>query len=92
MLKLSDGEREVGIYRIDAKHVDGMLIMTVPDTKLVFVTDLYSPVRDTRGNPNQGDFIAGVEKWRLAPELVVGGHGGSGPYADLMKLQSASAN
>jgi len=56
------------------------------------VTDLYSPVRDVRGNPNQGDFIAGLEKWRLTPEILAGGHGGSGPYADLVKLQSASAN
>jgi glyoxylase-like metal-dependent hydrolase (beta-lactamase superfamily II) len=92
MLKISDGTREIGIYRIEAKHVDGMLIMQVPDTKLVFVTDLYSPVRDVRGNPNQGDFIAGLEKWRLTPEILAGGHGGSGPYVDLVKLQSASAN
>jgi glyoxylase-like metal-dependent hydrolase (beta-lactamase superfamily II) len=92
MLKISDGEREIGIYRIDAKHVDGMLIMHIPDAKLVFVTDLYSPVRDVRGNPNQGDLIAGLEKWRLTPEILAGGHGGSSPYADLMKLQTASAN
>jgi glyoxylase-like metal-dependent hydrolase (beta-lactamase superfamily II) len=92
MLKISDGDREIGIYRIDAKHVDGMLIMQIPDTKLVFVTDLYSPVRDVRGNPNQGDLIAGLEKWRLTPEILAGGHGGSGPFADLLKMQSASAN
>lgn len=92
MLKINDGQREIGIYRIDAKHVDGMLIMSVPDTKLVFVTDLYSPVRDTRGNPNQADFVAGLQKWNLQPEILAGGHGGSGPISDLMKLQTASAN
>jgi len=56
------------------------------------VTDLYSPVRDVRGNPNQGDLIAGLEKWRLTPEILAGGHGGSGPLVDLLKMQSASAN
>jgi glyoxylase-like metal-dependent hydrolase (beta-lactamase superfamily II) len=89
---LSDGKRAVEIYRIENPHADGMLIGYVPDAKLGFVVDLWSPGRDKLGDkptPGQAALVAAVRKRGLALERFAGGHGTVADYAPLEALASA---
>jgi hypothetical protein len=61
----------------------------IPDAKLGFVTDLWSPGRDAlppKITPPLLSVVNGVKKWNLAPERFAGGHGAVGEYAGLAKL------
>jgi len=40
---LTDGKREVNVFLVDNPHTQRMLIGYVPDAKLGFVTDIWSP-------------------------------------------------
>jgi len=86
---ITDGKREVGAYLIENPHAAGYLIGYIPDAKLGFVTDLWSPGRDplpAKINPALLSVVNGVKKWNLEPERFAGGHGSVGEYAGLAKL------
>lgn len=88
---LSDGRREVAVYLIENPHCAGMLIGYVPDARLGFVTDLWSPGRDplpAKITPPLAAVVEGVTKAGIQPAKFAGGHGGSGDYAPLAELAS----
>jgi glyoxylase-like metal-dependent hydrolase (beta-lactamase superfamily II) len=90
---ITDGKRDVYAYLIDNPHVEGMLIGYVPDAKLGWVTDLWSPGRDplpAKPTPGLTAVVAGVKKWGLEPERFAAGHGSSGPYEPLAKLVAST--
>lgn len=90
--KVGDGKREVAVYLVPNPHAEAMLIGYIPDQKLGFVTDLWSPGRDALGakpTPGQSAVIAAVRKFGLAPERFAGGHGSTGSYPELEKLAEA---
>ena len=93
-LVLGDGEREVGVYFTANPHAQGMLIGYLPDAKLGYVTDLWSPGRDPlpeQSNPLLAAVVETVKKYELAPERFAGGHGSSAPYEPLAKLVGGGA-
>ena len=63
---LSDGTREVELYVLDRNpHANGLLIGYVPDAKLGFVTDIWSPgprPLPDKLNPALTSLVAGVKK------------------------------
>ena len=86
---LSDGSRSVGIYAVDNPHANGLVIGYVPDARLGFVTDIWSPGRDKPGDKltgGQAALVAAVKKYNLNPERFAGGHGTSTTYAELVAL------
>lgn len=90
--KVGDGKREVGAYRVPNPHAEAMLIGYVPDQRLGFVTDLWSPGRDplgTKATPGQNAVVAAVRKYGLNPERFAGGHGSTGSYPEMEKLADA---
>ena len=88
---LSDGQREVHAYIVDPNpHSVGLLIGYVPDAKLGFVTDIWSPSPAPLGdklNPGQAAVVATVKKAGITPEKFAGGHGSVGDYAPLAALE-----
>jgi glyoxylase-like metal-dependent hydrolase (beta-lactamase superfamily II) len=89
---LDDGKRKVEIVRIDNPHADGMLIGYVPDAKLGWVVDIWSPGRDKLGdkaNPGQMAVVNAVSKLSSTPERFAGGHGTVADYAPLAALAGA---
>lgn len=87
--RTSDGKREVTAYEVDNPHAEAMLIGYVPDAKLGFVTDLWSPGRDKLGEkptPGQAALAAAVRKLGLDVERFAGGHGSTAPFSDLAKI------
>lgn len=86
---LTDGSRSIQLLRIDNSHAKGMLLAYVPDVRLGFVVDLWSPGRDKLGDkltPGQAALVAAVQTAGWAPERFAGGHGSVGSYADLSML------
>ncbi|HXM83074.1 MAG TPA: MBL fold metallo-hydrolase [Burkholderiales bacterium] len=83
--------RQVIVYRIDNPHAKSYLIGYVPDAKLGFVTDLWSPGRDplpAKITPPLAAVTAGVKKAGIEPARFAGGHGSVGDFAPLQKLSS----
>ena len=86
---LDDGTRKVEILRIDNPHADGLLIAYVPDAKIGFVVDIWSPGRDKLGDkptPGQAALVAAVARLSSTPERFAGGHGSVADYAPLAAL------
>jgi len=88
---LSDGQRQVELHVLDPNpHAEGLLIGYVPDARLGFVTDIWSPGAaplPDKLNPALASLVAGVKKAGIAPARFAGGHGGVGDYAPLAALE-----
>lgn len=92
---ISDGKREVAVYLSSTAspntHAAGMLIGYIPDARLGFVTDLWSPMRPPVGErptPGQIEVVATVKRWGLEPERFAGGHGAVDSFAPLLKISA----
>jgi glyoxylase-like metal-dependent hydrolase (beta-lactamase superfamily II) len=86
----SDGSREVHAYAIDNAHADGFLIGYVPEARLGFVTDIWSPgagALPDKLNPLQAALVAGVKRAGISPLRFAGGHGSVADYAPLAALE-----
>jgi glyoxylase-like metal-dependent hydrolase (beta-lactamase superfamily II) len=87
---LGDGTREVHAYVVDANpHADGLLIGFVPDARIGFATDIWSPggPLPEKLNPALASLVAAVKKNGIQPERFAGGHGGVADYAPLAALE-----
>jgi glyoxylase-like metal-dependent hydrolase (beta-lactamase superfamily II) len=92
-LTLSDGQREVTVYRIDNPHAAGMLLVYVPHARLGFVADLWAPGLPfpPRMNPGLQALVDGVRQAGIAPLRFAGGHGNVAPYQALEGLMTLGA-
>jgi len=91
MMVLTDGTRKIELYRIANTHADGMLIGYIPDAKLGWVVDLWSPGRDPIvPTPGQRELYQAVSKAGISPERFAGGHGTVGFYRELADKVSAA--
>ena len=86
-LKDADGN-EIKLTRIDNPHVDGMLLGHVVKDNVVWVTDLYSPGRDTTKNAGSESVEAAVKKLRISGATFAGGHGSNGPQSGLEAIMA----
>ena len=82
---VNDGGREVSAYAIDNPHAAPYVIVYVPDARLGVVTDLYVPGAPVPSNAMVAALVKGVDKWGIKPERFAGGHGSTGPYADVVQ-------
>jgi len=85
---LADGKREVAAYLMDSPHAKGTLMGYIPDAKLGFVTDIWSPGPPLPPKPNPGlvSVVNAVKKANIQPERFAGGHGSTADYASLARL------
>ena len=86
-----DVQREVQVFAIEPNpHAQGLLIGYVPDAKLGFVTDIWSPSPaplPDKLNPAMAALVAGVKKAGIQPTKFAGGHGATADYAPLAALE-----
>jgi len=87
---ISDGRREVAAYRIDNPHSKSYLLGYVPDAKLGYVTDLWSPdaIRCRRRSRRRSPRSCRRQEARHRAARFAGGHGSTGDFAPLQKLAS----
>jgi len=87
---ITDGTREVHAYSLESNpHCEGMLMGYVPDARLGFVTDVWSPGAPLpeRLNPMMAAVVATVKRAGISPLKFAGGHGSSADYAPLAALE-----
>jgi hypothetical protein len=82
-MTISDGTTDIKLYVIDNPHVKGMIIGHVVQPNIVWVTDLWSPVRDTAKTPGAVAFSEALKKLDISGAILAGGHGASGKQSDL---------
>jgi glyoxylase-like metal-dependent hydrolase (beta-lactamase superfamily II) len=92
---MSDGKRQVSAHAIENGHAKGMLIGYVPEARLGFVADLWSPGRDAlpgKITPPLMAIVQTVRKAGIAPVRFAGGHGSNGEYQSLASLAGESSS
>lgn len=82
---LTDGRRTVEVYPVENSHAEGMLIVFLPQEKLLFVTDLFSPGAPSQVRAWSQELVAAIETYDLEIEQLVGGQGGLAPIGDLYR-------
>ena len=82
---VDDGGREGDAYAIENPHAAGYDMVYVPDAKLGVLSDLYVPGAPVPSNAMVAALVKGIDKWGIQPERFAGGHGSSGPYADVIQ-------
>jgi glyoxylase-like metal-dependent hydrolase (beta-lactamase superfamily II) len=88
---VDDGGREVDAYAVDNPHAAGYVMAYVPDARLGIVSDLYVPGAPVPSSAMVVALVKGVDKWGIKPERFAGGHGSTGPYADVVQAASGSS-
>jgi glyoxylase-like metal-dependent hydrolase (beta-lactamase superfamily II) len=80
--------RQVIAYAMDNPHAKGMLMVWVPDAKLGYVTDIWTPGPPLPAKPNPGlaAVVNAVKKAGIQPARFAGGHGSVDDYQKLEKL------
>jgi glyoxylase-like metal-dependent hydrolase (beta-lactamase superfamily II) len=80
--------RQVIVYVMENPHAKGMLLGWVPDAKLGFVTDVWTPGPPLPAKPNPGlvSVVNTVKRAGLQPERFAGGHGSTADYQMLTRL------
>jgi glyoxylase-like metal-dependent hydrolase (beta-lactamase superfamily II) len=89
---LTDGERTIELREIPNAHSAGMLVAYLPNEKLVFVSDLFTPgavvdPANKNGIDNASALHSALIGAKLDVQRIVGGHGEViAPIADLAKI------
>ncbi|MDH3508733.1 MAG: hypothetical protein OEQ25_16475, partial [Gammaproteobacteria bacterium] len=75
--------RRIEVFDIPNSHADGYVAAYVPDARLLFNADLFSPNRDRQFPPWLNGLLNAVRYHGIEVERHVGGHGaGYGPAPD----------
>jgi glyoxylase-like metal-dependent hydrolase (beta-lactamase superfamily II) len=88
---LTDGERTIELREIPNPHSSGMLVAYLPQEKIVFVSDLFTPgtpvdPTNTNGVNNAAALYTALRGANLTVDRIVGGHGEIAPIRDLEKV------
>ena len=84
----SRGRQVIAYAMQDNPHAKGLLMVYVPDAKLGFVTDVWTPgpPLPDKTNPALMSVVNTVKRAGIEPTRFAGGHGGVADYAPLAKL------
>jgi glyoxylase-like metal-dependent hydrolase (beta-lactamase superfamily II) len=88
---ITDGDTTIELQEIPNPHSAGMLAVYLPQQKVLFVSDLFTPgtpvdPSNTNGIENAAALYAALMKANLNVERIVGGHGDIAPLRDLAKV------
>ena len=83
---LSDGKQTLELYPITGNpHVDPKVIAYVPSARALFQSDIWFPGLGAPAGPEAVHLLQSIDALKLPVALHVGGHGGVGPHAELVK-------
>ncbi len=84
-MDLSDPARAVQVWHVPNEHATGMLMTYLPNERIAFVSDLYSPPAAPQpDNANAQAFYDAIVNAGLEVDIVVGGHGGPAGSFDVL--------
>jgi glyoxylase-like metal-dependent hydrolase (beta-lactamase superfamily II) len=82
---ISDGGQSLELYAINGSpHVEPMVLAYVPRARALFQSDLFFPGTGA-GGPAAEHLLTSIRSLQLKVDTNVGGHGGVGPFAELVK-------
>jgi hypothetical protein len=82
-MSIKDDSVEIRLRKIANPHVDGMLIAHVVQANVVWVTDIWSPGRDSAKTPGVQAVQDAVKKLGIKGATFAGGHGSNAPQDKL---------
>jgi glyoxylase-like metal-dependent hydrolase (beta-lactamase superfamily II) len=89
-LVLSDGKQTLELHAITGNpHVEPKVIAYVPGARALFQSDLWFPGLGAPAGPEAVHLLQSIEALKLPVATHVGGHGGVGPHAELIKAVAA---
>jgi Metallo-beta-lactamase superfamily len=87
---LSDGKQTLELYSITGNpHVDPKVLAYVPSARAIFQSDIWIPGVGAPAGPDAVHLQQSIEALKLPVTTHVGGHGGVGPSAELVKAVAA---
>lgn len=82
---ISEGGQTLELYAFTGSpHVEPMVLAYVPSTRVLFQSDLFFPGTGG-GGPEAEQLLAAIRHLNLRVDTMVGGHGGVGPFEELVK-------
>ena len=90
---ISEGGQSLELYPVSfPKHADPMVLAYAPSARALFQPDLYTPPAAANGGLSEQDLLEAIEELKLKVNTMVGGHGGIGTFADLVKAAASAAS
>lgn len=86
---MTDGKRIVEIYPVENSHAEDMLMVFLPQEKLLYVTDLFSPGAPRQVQTWSHELLTAIQRSGLDVEHLVGGHGSVAPISDLLEAAAS---
>jgi glyoxylase-like metal-dependent hydrolase (beta-lactamase superfamily II) len=87
---IAEGPQSLELHTITGNpHVDPMVIAYVPSRRVLFQSDIWFPGLGVPGGPDSAHLLQSIQKLGLSVDRHVGGHGGVGPHAELVKAVAA---
>jgi glyoxylase-like metal-dependent hydrolase (beta-lactamase superfamily II) len=88
---ITDGGQTLELYAITGNpHVDPKVIAYVPTSRVLFQSDIWIPGVGAPASPDAVHLLESVRQLNLRVDTNVGGHGGIGPFAELVKAAAAA--
>jgi len=90
---ISEGGQSFELYAMTGSaHVDPMVLGYAASARALFQPDLYTPPSTMPGGPEAIHLSQAIKDLKLKVDLMVGGHGGVGTYADFLKAAQPPAS
>jgi glyoxylase-like metal-dependent hydrolase (beta-lactamase superfamily II) len=90
---IADGGQTLELHAITGSpHVEPMVVAYVPKPGALFQSDLFFPGTGGNPSPEAQHLLESVRKLGLRVTTNVGGHGGVGPFAELVKAGTPPAS
>ncbi len=84
-----DENRVVIVYPIETVHAEGMLMVYLPEERLLYVADLFTPGAVRQVVAWARDLLNAIERYDLTVERIVGSQGGVGTLEELRRVVHA---
>jgi len=81
-----DAGNEIRLYNIPNPHVQGMIMGHVVKDNVVWVTDIWSPGRDSAKTPGTVAVMDAVKKYGISGATFAGGHGSNAKQSTLDEI------
>jgi glyoxylase-like metal-dependent hydrolase (beta-lactamase superfamily II) len=88
---MTSGPQSLELYAIQGSaHAEPMVLAYVPSARVLFQSDLFFPGTGA-ATPYTEHLLASIRELNLRVDTMVGGHGGVGPFAELVRVARAGA-
>src|SRR6185503_3708928 len=92
---ISEGGQSFELYPVSfPEHVDPMVLAYASSARALFQPDIYTPPSTMPAGPAAVQLAKSIKDLNLKVDIMAGGHGGVGSYADFLKaaVLPASSN